>query len=134
MQPNGDMIHFSTGIDLVKIDRIKRFLAEHENRWNKIFTPTEVDYCLKKKKNQFQHFAARFAAKEAILKALGIGLLMGFRLKDIEVVNDGRGRPKINLYGKVKRIAEKKCVREISISLSHSSEYAVAHALLVSDE
>jgi holo-[acyl-carrier protein] synthase len=127
------MIQFFTGIDLVEVNRIERFLNRHMTKWNKVFTSTEVNYCVKKK-NQFQHFAARFAAKEAMFKALGVGLLMGYELYDIEVVNDITGRPKVNLYGKVKELAEKKCIRDISISLSHSSEYAVAHVLLLSGE
>jgi holo-[acyl-carrier protein] synthase len=128
------MTHFSTGIDLVEINRIQRFLDEHKKYWKEIFTSREVDYCLKKKKNSFQHFAVRFAAKEAMLKALGIGLLSGFKLKDIEVVNNIDGKPKINLYGKVKKLAEKNGVRDISVSLSHSSQYAIAHVLLISGE
>ena len=128
------MTHFSTGIDLVEITRIQRFLDGHKKYWNEIFTSREVDYCLKKKKNPFQHFAVRFAAKEAMLKALGIGLLSGFKLKDIEVVNDINGKPKINLYGKVKKLAEENGIRDISVSLSHSSQYAIAQVILVSGE
>jgi holo-[acyl-carrier protein] synthase len=128
------MTHFSTGIDLVEINRVQRLLDGHKKYWDEIFTSREVDYCLKKKKNPFQHFAVRFAAKEAMLKALGIGLLSGFKLKDIEVVNDISGRPKINLYGKVKKLAEENGVRDISISLSHSSQYAIAQVLLISGE
>ena len=128
------MTHLSTGIDIIEIDRIRRLLADSEKQRDEIFSAMEVEYCLKKTKNQFQHFAARFAAKEALLKALGTGILTGFKLKDIEVENDGSGRPRINLYGKVKAAAESKGVREILVSLSHSSEYAVANVLLISGE
>ena len=81
------MVHFSTGIDLVEINKIQGFLDRHKKYWDEIFTSRELKYCLKKK-NSFQHLAVRFAAKEAMLKALGIGLLSGFKLKDIEIVND----------------------------------------------
>ncbi len=128
------MAHFSTGIDLVEIDRIRRLLVNSEKQRDEIFSPMEVEYCLKKKKNPYQHFAARFAAKEAFLKALGTGILTGLKLKDIEVVNDGYGRPEIKLYGKVKEAAESKGVREILVSLSHSAEYAVANVILISGE
>lgn len=128
------MAHFSTGIDLVETDRIRRLIRDREKQRDEIFSPMEVEYCLKKTKNQFQHFAARFAAKEALLKALGTGILTGFRLKDIEIVNDGSGKPEIHLHGKVKEAADAKGVREISVSLSHSSEYAVAHVALISGE
>ena len=127
------MAHFSTGIDLVEINKIQGFLDRHKKYWDEIFTSRELKYCLKKK-NSFQHLAVRFAAKEAMLKALGIGLLSGFKLKDIEIVNDISGRPKINLYGKPKKLAEENAVRDISVSLSHGSEYAVAHVLLISGE
>jgi len=128
------MTHFSTGIDLVEIDRIQRLLTDSEKQRDEIFSPIEVDYCLKKKKNQFQHFAARFAAKEAFLKALGTGILTGFKLKDIEVVNSGIGSPEIHLHGRVKAAAESKGVSRILVSLSHSSEYAVANVVLISGE
>jgi holo-[acyl-carrier protein] synthase len=128
------MTHFSTGIDLVEINRIQRFLDGHKKYWNEIFTSREIDYCLRKKKKPFQHLAVRFAAKEAVLKALGIGLLSGFKLKDIEVVNDINGKPKINLYGKVRKLAEENEIRDISLSLSHSSQYAIAQVLLISGE
>jgi len=128
------MTYLSTGIDLVEIDRIRRLLADSEKQRNEIFSPIEVDYCSNKKKNQFQHYAARFAAKEAVLKALGTGILTGFKLKDIEVVNGAGGKPEINLHGKVKEAADAKGIIEILVSLSHSSEYAVANVILVSSE
>ena len=128
------MTHFSTGIDLVKIDRIRRLLDGREKQRDDIFSPIEIEYCLKKKKNPYQHFAARFAAKEAVLKAMGVGILHGFQFKDIEVVNDGNGKPEINLYGKVKAAAASKGVREISVSLSHTSEYAIANVVMISGE
>lgn len=126
------MAHFSTGIDLVEIVRIRRLLEGNDKQRDEIFSTLEVEYCLKRKKNAYQHFAARFAAKEAFLKALGTGIQTKFKLKDIEVVNDGSGKPEIHLHGKVKEAAESKGVREIQVSLSHSSEYAVANVILIS--
>ena len=77
------------------------------------------------------HFAARFAAKESVLKALGVGWGQGIKWTDIEVVNDPNGRPRINAYGGVKRLMEQRKITEILISLSHISRYAIASAQLM---
>lgn len=128
-------MRISTGIDLVEVNKVQRLLMKHRRYWGEIFTATEIEYCRKKNKNQFQHLAVRFAAKEALAKALGVGFFGGFGLRwiDIEVVNDGLGRPMVNLYGEVRKLTEKMNTKDVSISLSHSSGYAVAHVLLISD-
>jgi holo-[acyl-carrier protein] synthase len=118
------------GIDIVEVERIRQLAEEHEAFLTRVYTESEISYC-SKKKNRHQHFAARFAAKESVLKALGVGWARDVRWTDIEVVNDALGRPRINTYGEVKRLAEEKNIKEILVSLSHTSGYAIASAQLV---
>jgi holo-[acyl-carrier protein] synthase len=118
------------GIDIVEVNRIEQMAREHEGFLTRVYTGHEITYCTKKK-NQFQHFAARFAAKESVLKALGVGWGRDIKWTDVEVVNDPLGRPRINAYGGVKKLMEQKGISEILVSLSHVSHYAVASAQLV---
>jgi holo-[acyl-carrier protein] synthase len=118
------------GIDIVEVSRIEHMAEEHEQFLARVYTEQEISYC-SRKKNKHQHFAARFAAKESVLKALGVGWGRDIKWTDIEVVNDPNGRPRINAYGGVKRLMEQKGVDEILVSLSHISHYAVASAQLV---
>jgi len=118
-----------TGIDLIKIERMGRMLA----RWGetfkqRIFTPGEVSYC-DKKNNHAQHYAARFAVKEAVLKALGSGLVARMKWSDVEVSNEQSGKPNVILNGEVKRIAEARNISNIFVSIAHDHEYAVAHVI-----
>ena len=118
------------GIDIVEVSRIENMAGEHEQFLTRVYTKHEITYCTKKK-NKYQHFAARFAAKESVLKALGVGWGRDIKWTDVEVVNDSLGRPRINAYGGVKRLMEQKGVVEILVSLSHIAHYAVASAQLV---
>ncbi|MCJ7813886.1 MAG: holo-ACP synthase [Candidatus Atribacteria bacterium] len=118
------------GIDLVKIERIEKIIM----RWGdnfviKIFTPLEREYCEKKKGNKFQSYAGKFAAKEALLKTLGLGL-GGANWKEIEVTNNQLGQPIISTSGKLKNIALAKGVNKYFISISHTKEYAIAQVVL----
>ncbi len=119
-----------TGIDIIEVKRIERVFHSHEGFVKRVFTEDEVKYC-QSKKHCFQHYAARFASKEAVLKAFGTGLRERMKWTDVETLNEESGKPYVNLYGRVKELAEEKNICEISISLSHCQEYAVAHALLV---
>ncbi len=119
------------GIDLIKVSRIQRLLSQHNKHIRKIFTVAEIEYC-QKKPHQIQHFAARFAAKEAMIKALGAGRSEGIKWTDIEIVKDGMGRPKIDLHGKAREMKEKMNIEDILVSLSHSPDYAIAQVILVS--
>lgn len=117
------------GIDIVKIERIEKII----NKWgisfnNRIFTNLEIQYC-EKKKNGYQSYAGRFAAKEALLKALGLGL-NGVRWKDAEVTNNQFGQPLLKLDGKLKKIASEKKIGKIFLTISHTNEYAVAQVIL----
>ena len=113
------------GIDIIEIKRIERLFSANEDFLRRIYTEKEVEYC-KQKKNKYQHFAARFASKEAMFKALGTGWVGNMKWTDIELLNDEMGRPYLNLYGSVKEMAEKKHIDNISVSLSHCKEYAIS--------
>jgi holo-[acyl-carrier protein] synthase len=118
------------GIDIVEVNRIEQMARKHEGFLTRVYTEHEIAYCTKKK-NQYQHFAARFAAKESVLKALGVGWGRDIKWTDVEVINDHLGRPRINAYGGVKKLMEQKEISEILVSLSHVSHYAVASAQLL---
>ena len=109
-----------TGIDIVEVKRIKRVIAGNKAFLARVFTPGEIDYCAGKA-NKYQHYAVRFAAKEAILKALGS---KGIALKDISIRNLDSGQPQVVLSGRLKKLE-----KNIVISLSHSNDYAVAQAI-----
>ena len=118
------------GMDLVKIERIEKIIKRWGNNFNsRIFTPLERDYCEKKKNNKFQSYAGKFAAKEALLKALGLGL-RGANWKEIEIRNNELGQPIIDTSGKLKNIALAKGVKKYFITISHTKEYAIAQVIL----
>jgi len=118
------------GIDLVKIERIEKIIKKWgDNFVLRIFTSLEKEYCEKKKNNKYQSYAGKFAAKEALLKALGLGLREA-NWKEIEIKNDELGQPIIDTSGKLKNIASAKGVSKYFISISHSQEYAIAQVIL----
>lgn len=118
----------SLGIDIVEVKRIKSLMEKWGDRFlHRVFTPGEISYC-KNKKRPEQSFAARFAAKEAILKAIGTGLSQGIRWTCMEIVNDKNGCPSVKLG---KRIKDKIGDKKILISMSHTKEHAIAQAILV---
>jgi len=118
------------GIDLVKIERIEKIIKKWgDNFIFRIFTSLEREYCEKKKGNKFQSYAGKFAAKEALLKALGLGLREA-NWKEIEIKNDELGQPIIDTSGKLKNITSTKGVSKYFISISHTKEYAVAQVIL----
>jgi holo-[acyl-carrier protein] synthase len=116
------------GVDIIEVVRIKQSIQKYEERFlRRIFTAEERDYCLDKSKPEI-HFAARFAAKEAVVKALGTGL-RNMKWVDIEVVNNELGKPEIRLHNQAAIQTQKLEVAEVLISLSHTENYAVAQAL-----
>ncbi|GLY07028.1 MULTISPECIES: holo-ACP synthase [Actinoplanes] len=117
------------GIDIVQVSRLRRLLTEHATADIDLFTPAERDYC-GAKRDRYPHLAARFAAKEAVLKALGSGLGPAMRWTDVEVVNAALGRPSVRLHGAVRALADARGCR-VEITLSHTGDYAVAQAMLV---
>ncbi|MBN1223867.1 MAG: holo-ACP synthase [Candidatus Aminicenantes bacterium] len=113
------------GTDIIEVARIKKLIDGQERFKKRIFTASEIAYC-ERKKNKAQNYAARFAAKEAFLKAIGTGLRQGISFKEIEVVNNEHGKPEIFLYGTAKEFTLKMGVTNIQVSLSHLGEMAVA--------
>jgi holo-[acyl-carrier protein] synthase len=119
-----------TGIDIVDITRFERFVAEENTAlFRRIFTAAEIEYCSARKRSA-QHFALRFAAKEALLKAFGTGLRDGLTWQDMEVANDSYGKPELKLYGTAARFAADRGVTGCFLSLSHDGDCAVASVVL----
>lgn len=118
------------GIDLVKIARIEKAAKGHSSFMERVFTAGEREYCARQR-FPAQHYAARFAAKEAILKAFGTGWSTGIKWTDIEVLHGDGGGPIVNISGRVKDLADLKGVKQILVSYSHDDGYAVAQAILV---
>jgi phosphopantetheine--protein transferase-like protein len=123
------MIH-GIGVDLIEIKRIKRAKERFGKTFlNRVFTDEEIKYCQAHSKAEDQHFAGRFAAKEAVLKALGTGWPF-VSLKDVEIIKDSvTGAPEVVLYGNILGIANRFRVSSILLSISHTKEYAIAQAI-----
>lgn len=124
----GVLMIIGIGMDIVEISRIKTAIAR-EAFVRRVFTANEAAYCRSRGVQQVASFAARFAAKEAVAKALGTGF-SGGDIKDIEVVIDAGGKPSIVLYGRFNVLASRLGVSQIHISLTHSREYAAAQAVI----
>lgn len=121
------------GIDLVEIERIKRICEKWRERFtSRVFTEKEMNYC-NNKKSCYQSLAGRFAAKEAVFKALGTGWNFGMRWKEIEVANDRLGKPNIVLSGEVANFADRFGVKEAFVSLSHTKNFVVAQVVLTNE-
>jgi holo-[acyl-carrier protein] synthase len=116
------------GVDIVEVARIEKILKKWGERFlQRVFTQKEQDYCSRKAHPE-QSLAARFAAKEAVLKAIGTGLSGGVNWTDVEVVNTESGKPEVRLG---KNLLEKVGNKKILLSLSHTREWAIAQAALV---
>jgi len=114
------------GTDIVEISRVAEALGRTKRLAERLFTPAEREYCLQRRDSS-QHFAVRFAAKEAIAKAVGRSL----RWQEVEIRNDRRGKPQVVLTGHAREILSNS---QILISLSHSGQYAVAFAVVVGEQ
>ena len=121
------------GIDLVEIHRMKK-AVENPLFVQRIFTSAEQAYCNSRGRQGTASYAARFAAKEAVMKALGTGLAAGGTWQDVEVLPDDQGKPVMKLSGYFAQLAESLGVAQIFVSISHAQEYAVAQVLLWRDE
>ncbi|MDA2911160.1 MAG: holo-ACP synthase [Nitrospirales bacterium] len=121
------------GLDLVRIARIRSLTERWQERFlNRLYTDEERHYCFRRAL-PYASLAGRFAAKEAILKALGTGWSVGVRWLDIQVLNDSAGRPVATVYGRVADLTREHHVTGIHVSLSHDDEYAIAEAVLTND-
>ena len=117
------------GTDIIEIVRIGRMVERHgEVFLNRVFTEEEVRYC-QKRKECYQHFAGRWAAKEAVMKTLGTGWIRGVGWRDIEVLSQKSGRPTINIQGGAKEFSDKLGIDDILITISHCRAYATATAI-----
>jgi holo-[acyl-carrier protein] synthase len=121
------------GVDLAQIPRLRRAVERWNDRFlRRVFTDAEIAYC-RRRRDPIPHLAARFAAKEATLKALGTGLGMGVNWLDLEVRREPGQAPTIVLSGRSEAIARAKGGSRVLLSLSHDGDYAMAQALLVGD-
>ena len=117
------------GIDIAEVKRIQKVIESQQSRFlRRVFTLDEAAYC-EQFKNKFERYAGRFAAKEAAMKALGTGWSRGVRWVDVEVVRQRGGRPTISLSGEARKIADALGVKNISLSITHTSEQAIAHVI-----
>jgi holo-[acyl-carrier protein] synthase len=117
----------SIGVDLCDVQRLDKIIKEHGERFvNRVYTGVEIAYCAKKFDGS-AGYAARFAAKEALLKALGTGLREGITWKDMEVINDELGKPDFKFYGRIPSLIGN---RRVLLSLAHTHEYAVAFVVI----
>jgi holo-[acyl-carrier protein] synthase len=117
----------TTGVDLIEISRVERVLERYGERFlERVFTPAEVIYC----RARPPELAARFAAKEAVAKALGVGVRMmarhGIRWHEAEIIGDHLGKPLVRLHGRAAQRAEELGLTEWAVSLSHSEQHAIA--------
>jgi holo-[acyl-carrier protein] synthase len=119
-----------TGVDLAEVPRIRASIERFGSRFiDRIFTPAEIAY-VESKANRYQRYAARFAAKEAGMKAIGTGWKHGVTWRDFEVANLPSGKPTLKLHGVAARVAERLRVRNVSLSITHTAELGMAHVIL----
>jgi holo-[acyl-carrier protein] synthase len=121
-----------TGVDIAEVKRIQAAVNRFGERFLKrVFTPAELRYCMAKP-NAAERLAARFAAKEAGMKAIGTGLRLGVTWQDVEVLRMPGQRPMLEFHGKAAEFAERLGCRRTHLSLSHTKEQAIAHVILES--
>ena len=119
-----------TGIDLAEVPRIRASIERFGSRFiQRIYTPLEIAY-VERKANRYERYAARFAAKEAGMKAIGTGWRRGVRWQDFEVANLPSGKPTLRFHGVAAKIAENLGVRNVSLSITHTAEAGMAHVIL----
>ena len=120
------------GLDIAEIDRIEAAIRRHGAPLiERLFTPGEVSYC-ESRKNRYERYAARFAVKEAAMKALGTGWRHGVRWRDIEVTRERGGKPGLRLEGVARAFADRLGVKQMSVSITHSGNLAVAQVIFES--
>ncbi len=119
-----------TGVDLAEVARIRASFERFGERFReRIFTPAEIAY-VERKANRFERYAARFAAKEAGMKAIGTGWKRGVTWRDFEVANLPSGKPTLRFHGVAARVAETLGVRNVSLSMTHTADMAMAQVIL----
>lgn len=124
---------FGIGADIIETERVREKLERTPGLKEKLFTNKEILYC-SSKKNPAQHYSARFAAKEAFLKAMGTGWSNGYKFKEIEIINEKNGKPSIVVYGTVKKFCKRNKITAMQVSMSHIKELAKAVVILEKKE
>jgi len=120
---------YGIGIDLIEVARVKKSIEKIGGFKEKIFTSKEISYC-ESKSRKFEHFAARFAAKEAFFKAIGTGWRNGLAFNEIEVLNDKLGKPEMRFYGKTDDLYRINKFKRVNVSISHIKETASAFVII----
>ncbi len=119
----------SHGVDMVQCSRLRQSIERFGQKFlDRVFTSAEQDYC-RGKKREIEHYAGRFAAKEAVFKVLGTGWRNGINWTDVEVRNQPSGEPKVTLSGRCREIADQQGLEKIVISISHTDTHAIASAI-----
>jgi holo-[acyl-carrier protein] synthase len=122
------------GTDITECLRIARMIERHGELFiNRVYTPDEITYCQSRRQST-QHFTGRWAAKEAILKALGTGWRRGISWRDMEIRNDASGKPVVAVRGGVKEIVEQLGATKLLVSISHCRTHATAYAIAVGND
>jgi holo-[acyl-carrier protein] synthase len=124
---------FGLGTDIIEVDRVRKTIEANHGFRQQVFSPAEIEYC-ESKAYPFQHYAARFCAKEAFLKAAGTGLNAGVKLSEIEVVDEPSGKPVIQLIGAAKDFFGKFGFSKILVSLSHLKDISIAVVIIEKEE
>ena len=127
------MIRVYQGIDVVAVERIRDLGWRHERFLDDVFSEPERAYCLAQA-DPYVSFAGRFAAKEAVLKLMGTGWRGKIAWTDIEVKNDALGRPEVSLSGEVEKIAAGLGIKQISLSITHTANFAIASAVALAEQ
>jgi holo-[acyl-carrier protein] synthase len=120
------------GVDLIEVERIRRALEDTRigKRFrDRVFTEREIEYCERKRRGRYESYAGRFAAKEAVMKALGRGWGPKVRWLDIEVARARTGKPEIVLYNKTALLAEQLGIRRWSLSITHTEQHGLAYVV-----
>jgi holo-[acyl-carrier protein] synthase len=122
------------GTDITECLRIAQMIERHGELFiTRVYTPAEIQYC-QSRKQATQHFAGRWAAKEAVLNAVGTGWRRGISWRDVEILNQRGGKPMVALHGGVRDVAEELGVGQILVSISHCRSHATAYALAIERE
>ena len=117
------------GLDIAEVDRMQAAIERHgEPFLRRLFTPAEIEYCARHR-NKFERYAGRFAVKEAAMKALGTGWRHGVRWQDFEITNQSGGKPVLRISGVAKEFATKLGVKNVSLTITHSGNFALAQVI-----
>jgi holo-[acyl-carrier protein] synthase len=121
---------YAVGTDLVEVSRVERIIEKWRERFiRKVYSEREIRYC-STRTYPAQHFAARFAAKEAFLKGMGLGMAGGVGFRDVEVINRAQGKPELVFHGRAKQLVDRAGITGSHISISHTDSHAVAFIVL----